>query len=158
MPTPPGFTAFGSLLKRLRVAAGLTQEALAGRAGLSVRTISDLERGVNRAPHEDTLQLLVATTQQPADSSFTLLQGKGQLSAIEGAAPAFVGRRNELAALDRLLVGEGPPILLLAGEPGIGKSRLLREATQAAIGYGLRPLEGAASAAARIPISPSCAP
>ena len=56
MPTLPGPTAFGSLLKRLRVAAGLTQEALAERAGLSVRAISDLERGVNRAPHDDTLQ------------------------------------------------------------------------------------------------------
>ncbi|HEX3271466.1 MAG TPA: AAA family ATPase [Ktedonobacterales bacterium] len=168
MPTLPGPTAFGSLLKRLRVAAGLTQETLAERAGLSVRAISDLERGVNRAPHDDTLQLLVealslhpadraaliAATQQPADSSFTLLQGKGQMSAFEGAAPAFVGRRNELAALDRHLAGEGPPILLLAGEPGIGKSRLLREATQAAPGYGLRPLEGGCQRSGQDPYQP----
>src|SRR5712692_7636003 len=52
--------SFGELLKQYRLAAGLTQEALAERAGLSVREISDLERGVNRAPRPDTLQLLAA--------------------------------------------------------------------------------------------------
>jgi transcriptional regulator with XRE-family HTH domain len=38
---------FGALLKRYRLAAGLTHEALAERAALGVRTISDLERGVS---------------------------------------------------------------------------------------------------------------
>jgi branched-chain amino acid transport system substrate-binding protein len=38
--------------------AGLTQEMLATRAGVSVRAISDLERGVNRSPQPATLQLL----------------------------------------------------------------------------------------------------
>jgi transcriptional regulator with XRE-family HTH domain len=51
--------SFGSVLKRFRVAAGLTHEALAERAGLGARTISDLERGVSRAPRPDTLALLV---------------------------------------------------------------------------------------------------
>jgi len=41
---------FGSLLRRYRRAAGLTQEALAERALLSVFTISALERGANQAP------------------------------------------------------------------------------------------------------------
>src|SRR5205823_11926996 len=50
--------AFGELLKRYRVAAGLTQEGLAERAGLSERAISDLERGARRAPQRATLQLL----------------------------------------------------------------------------------------------------
>src|SRR6266851_7569133 len=53
-------TQFGTLLKRYRTAAGLTQEALAARAQLSARAISDLERGINRVPHHDTLQLLLA--------------------------------------------------------------------------------------------------
>jgi transcriptional regulator with XRE-family HTH domain len=35
---------FGQLLKRCRIAAGLTQEALGERAGLSARGISDMER------------------------------------------------------------------------------------------------------------------
>lgn len=37
--------AFGHLLKRLRTAGDLTQEELAERASVSVRSISDLERG-----------------------------------------------------------------------------------------------------------------
>ena len=50
--------AFGDLLKRYRLAAGLSQKALAERAGLSARTISDLERGVKQAPYRDTVTLL----------------------------------------------------------------------------------------------------
>src|SRR5579884_3452685 len=41
---------FGCLLQRQRLAAGLSQEELAERAGLSRRGISDLERGVRRSP------------------------------------------------------------------------------------------------------------
>jgi DNA-binding XRE family transcriptional regulator len=48
----------GRLLKRYRLAAGLSQEALAERAGLSWRTISDLERGVKQGPRGSTLRLL----------------------------------------------------------------------------------------------------
>src|SRR5947209_7238065 len=51
-------TPFGALLARFRRAAGLTQEALAQRAGLSARGISDLERGLRRAPQRETVRLL----------------------------------------------------------------------------------------------------
>jgi len=51
-------SAFGSLLKRYRTAAGLTQEELAERARLSTRAVSDLERGVRRSPYRDTVQQL----------------------------------------------------------------------------------------------------
>ena len=46
---------FGASLKRYRTLAGLTQESLAARAGVSVRAVSDLERGVNRAPRASFL-------------------------------------------------------------------------------------------------------
>src|SRR5215207_2217033 len=49
---------FGALLRRYRIAAELTQEGLADRAGLSVRGIADLERGVRRFPHFHTLRCL----------------------------------------------------------------------------------------------------
>ena len=49
---------FGELLRRYRVAAGLTQEALAEKAGLSVRALSDLERGLRQSPHPDTVRRL----------------------------------------------------------------------------------------------------
>ena len=50
--------SFGEALRRLRAAAGLSQEDLAERAGLSVRGISDLERGARLAPHLHTVRLL----------------------------------------------------------------------------------------------------
>src|SRR6266540_6436657 len=51
-------TSLGTLLRQYRVAVGLTQEALAARANLSARAISDLERGLSRVPRFDTLALL----------------------------------------------------------------------------------------------------
>ncbi|MBV9596540.1 MAG: tetratricopeptide repeat protein [Chloroflexi bacterium] len=50
--------AFGEVLRRYRVANGLTQEALAERAGLSARGVQDLERGVRHVPYVDTLRRL----------------------------------------------------------------------------------------------------
>jgi transcriptional regulator with XRE-family HTH domain/tetratricopeptide (TPR) repeat protein len=50
--------SFAALLKRLRVIAAMTQEELASAAGIHVRTISDLERGVALRAHRTTIQLL----------------------------------------------------------------------------------------------------
>src|SRR6266704_5301152 len=52
-------TAFGALLRRYRTTAGLTQEALAEQAGLSLRGVSDLERGLRRVPYPETVERLV---------------------------------------------------------------------------------------------------
>lgn len=49
---------FAELLRRHRLAAGLTQEELAERANVSVRAVSALERGVNHTPRRDTVELL----------------------------------------------------------------------------------------------------
>src|SRR5258707_2884952 len=51
---------FGALLLRLRAAAGLTQEQLAARAGLSPNAISALESGKRRSPRFTTVELLAA--------------------------------------------------------------------------------------------------
>ncbi|MGI8825901.1 MAG: helix-turn-helix domain-containing protein [Chloroflexota bacterium] len=51
--------SFGRMLKQYRVAASLTEEELAEQAGLSVRGISDLERGAKTRPHRETVSLLV---------------------------------------------------------------------------------------------------
>jgi sugar lactone lactonase YvrE/transcriptional regulator with XRE-family HTH domain len=45
----------GSILHRYRLAAGYTQEELADRAGVSTRSISDIERGISKAPHVGTV-------------------------------------------------------------------------------------------------------
>ena len=54
----PPAVSFAGLLRRLRIDAGLTQEQLAEAAGLSYRSISDLERGINLTPRKETVRLL----------------------------------------------------------------------------------------------------
>src|ERR1700738_2090960 len=49
---------FGEVLRDYRRAAGLTQEELAERAGVSPRSISGLERGEGATPRRDTVALL----------------------------------------------------------------------------------------------------
>lgn len=50
--------SFAGLLRQLRTEARLTHEELAHAAGLSPRSISDLERGVNRTARKETAELL----------------------------------------------------------------------------------------------------
>ncbi|HLJ67810.1 MAG TPA: helix-turn-helix domain-containing protein, partial [Chloroflexota bacterium] len=47
-----------TLLKRYRLAMGFTQEELAERAEMSARSVSDIERGLNRSPLPNTLRRL----------------------------------------------------------------------------------------------------
>ena len=49
---------FADLLRQLRTEARLTQEELAAQAGLSPRSVSDLERGINRTARKDSALLL----------------------------------------------------------------------------------------------------
>jgi tetratricopeptide (TPR) repeat protein/transcriptional regulator with XRE-family HTH domain len=58
---------FGQLVWRFRRAAGLTQDELAERAGVSARAISDIERGVKHRPRTDTIQLLLEALEVPVD-------------------------------------------------------------------------------------------
>src|SRR5215472_2925446 len=53
-----GSLSFAELLRRLRGEAKLTQEELAEAAGLSLRTVSDLERGIHRTARKNTALLL----------------------------------------------------------------------------------------------------
>jgi transcriptional regulator with XRE-family HTH domain len=53
-----GSGSFAEVLRHARLAAGLSQEELAERAGISVRGLSDLERGISRAPRLHTLAQL----------------------------------------------------------------------------------------------------
>lgn len=47
-----------TLIRVLREQAGLTQEELADRSGLSIRAISDLERGRTTKPHRRSVAAL----------------------------------------------------------------------------------------------------
>ena len=57
---PDAGITFGELLRRYRTAAGLTQEELAARAGLTPQGISLLERGERRHPQAYTVRQLAA--------------------------------------------------------------------------------------------------
>ena len=57
MSEQPALT-FGELLRQLRAASRLTQEELAEAAQVSARSVSDLERGVNRTARKVTAELL----------------------------------------------------------------------------------------------------
>ena len=63
---------FARALRRARLAAELTQEELAERAGVSARAISDLERGVNRSPRRDTIELIVEALKLDAGAKAAL--------------------------------------------------------------------------------------
>ena len=72
-------SSFGTLLRRYRTAAGLTQEQLALRSGLSVRGISDLERGARTRPHRATVAML--------KRALPLSGAEGDLLAAAGHSP-----------------------------------------------------------------------
>ncbi len=86
--------SFAGLLRRLRAGAKLTQEELAAAAGVSARSVSNLERGINRTAHKDTAVLLAGALglTGPAEELF-VAAARGNvpaaqvLAAAEGAGP-----------------------------------------------------------------------
>src|SRR5215470_14440076 len=86
--TPPP-RAFGALLRHHRILAGLTQEALAERAGLSARAISDLERGLSRTPQAGTLDLLAEALQLsgPERADFEAAAHRAKLQEASNLTP-----------------------------------------------------------------------
>ena len=66
-------------------------------------------------------------------------EGDGAARVPAISAPAFTGRQEELASLSRAMAGP-PALVLVEGEAGIGKSRLVREFLVRAGGLGQRSL------------------
>jgi transcriptional regulator with XRE-family HTH domain len=107
---------FGGVLRKFRRDAGLSQQALAERAGLSVDAIAALERGRRRAPRTRTLRLLADALRlehqeralliaaaageddTPGDRATSYLAGEHYRSLqTRGGRPANVSRRLALA-------------------------------------------------------------
>src|SRR5690348_101619 len=141
---------FAGLLRQLRAEAGLTQEELAEAAGVSARSVSNLERGINRTAHKDTAALLASAMHLDAQvSEVFVAAARGRapaadvLAARHGATPgafaaaatralprdtaSFTGRQAELArlmgALADVAAGGGVvSIHAIDGMAGIGKT------------------------------------
>ena len=128
--------SFGAVLKRLRVAAGLTHEALAERSNLGARTISDLERGISRSPRADTLALLIDAL-EASPGARTLLEAAARTrpgaiapdcrTALPVQLTRFVGRHEEIGAVSQLLRRDEVRLVTLTGPGGVGKTRLAHE-------------------------------
>jgi predicted ATPase/DNA-binding XRE family transcriptional regulator len=135
--------AFADLLRRARRAAGLSQGELAEHAGLSARAISDLERGVNRAPRRDTLDMLAEALALSADERRLWERARRQHAArpdelsmvrrddrptnLQAQPNRFFGRVEEIEQITRLLRHDGTRLLTLTGPGGSGKTRLAVE-------------------------------
>jgi non-specific serine/threonine protein kinase len=84
---------FGALLLRFRVAAGLTQEQLAARAGLSPDTISALESGKRRAPRFATVELLATALGLAAPDRHQLVIAAREPGGTAGAGETRAPKR-----------------------------------------------------------------
>jgi transcriptional regulator with XRE-family HTH domain len=85
---PPAVT-FGALLRRHRVAAGLTQEELAEQASISRRSISDIECGVPHRPRRDTVTLLAEALNLAEVDRSTFIEAAAQAGRMTAVAPAI---------------------------------------------------------------------
>jgi tetratricopeptide (TPR) repeat protein/transcriptional regulator with XRE-family HTH domain len=136
-PTGGSSTSFGDLLRHRRALAGLSQEALAARSGISKDAIGMLERGVRQRPRNSTVLRLAQALRLPLREQEALLEAAGVSAPRASPAavppesragippdpmPHFVGREAELAELHRLLRDHS--WVAVHGLGGVGKTQL----------------------------------
>jgi predicted ATPase/DNA-binding CsgD family transcriptional regulator/transcriptional regulator with XRE-family HTH domain len=139
-------TGFGDTLRAFRRGRRLTQGQLAEQAGLSERSISELERGLKH-PRRATLRLLVEALnlavieaqalERAAESAqappAVASRGPGMLHHLPAERTSFVGRQDEIASLRNVLdpvnTSQAPHarLVTLTGAGGSGKTRLAIE-------------------------------
>ncbi len=124
--------SFGISLRRHRIAAGLTQEELAGRAGLSAQAVGALERGERRFPRRDTVDRLADALGPSPDERAELAETssrRGKPRATGTPVPRqlpprvahFTGREAHIDTVVELLADSS---VVLSGMGGVGKTAL----------------------------------
>jgi predicted ATPase/transcriptional regulator with XRE-family HTH domain len=132
--------SFGDLLRQRRIAHSLSQAELAERSGLSVRGISDLERGARHAPRLETVRMLADALGLGEDDRAALLAARPALARSDDAQEAppaavslpvpltrLIGREAEVAAIWARLASRDERLVTVTGPGGSGKTRLAIE-------------------------------
>jgi transcriptional regulator with XRE-family HTH domain/tetratricopeptide (TPR) repeat protein len=133
MSTAEASVTPGAWLRQQRKAAGLTQEDLAERSGVSVRTIADLERGRTRKPYPSSLRALVRALGLPEAAGTDLVARFRLLVPPQQQAPREPGTVLKQAgavarADDPPLAGLNTPAQLPAALPHFaGRAAVLAE-------------------------------
>jgi transcriptional regulator with XRE-family HTH domain len=152
--------SFGMLVRMWRERALLTQETLAERADLGVRTIRRWERDTIGRPHSNSVSKLAAVLNLNAAERMVLIEaGRGAVATAErtGSTPSqqplpepttpppaaaaarqlpapptlFTGRASELAHLGRLHDTTATVVITIDGMAGVGKTALAVRAAHA---------------------------
>lgn len=142
-----GIETFGQRLRRFRDAAGLTQQALAERANLALRSINSLENDQRGRPREATIRSLVDALDLSAEQRNALMapsgvsraqQREGWRGALRLPPHELVGRERDLAILRAIATPDDvrvatwgvtgavfhPRLITLVGPAGVGKTHL----------------------------------
>jgi predicted ATPase/transcriptional regulator with XRE-family HTH domain len=127
--------SFGARLRQLRETAGLTQEELAAKAGVTAKGIAAIERGRRQRPYPNTVRAL-------ADALGLDERGRAALIGVQPSpaptpAPArtiatnlpvpptaLLGRDHDRTTASTILLSEGTRLLTLTGTGGVGKTTL----------------------------------
>lgn len=137
--------SFGERVRVLRLGAGLSQGELAELAGISERTVSDIERGLRASVYAATARsladalgvgpeqrhafLLAAASRAPdaATAAAPPALPANYLARLPAPLTRLIGREADLAALAALLRGDDVRFITVVGAGGVGKTRFAVE-------------------------------